>query len=365
MKLVCPRAELTKAVSLAASAVSTKSSLPVLNNLLFEVDKNGLVVTGTDLEIGLRCRVKVEVIEPGAITIPAKKMTEILRELEEGEVELSSDGNKAELKADKNTFRLPGIAAEDYPNFPSYRKEKSVTLPVATLLAMIRKTSFSVSVDETRYVLQGALLQVAGKKARMVSTDGHRLSFVEKEAEKSSEDMQAVVPSKALAELAKVLEGSDGSVTVYFTDNQLFVELGEVTLFSRLIDGQFPNYEQVIPKKNELSFTAETEALAKAAKRVAVMAQDKGNSIKLSLKENSLEISAATPDLGEAQGELDVAYKGGAITMAFNARYLLDVLKSLESERVEVRMSTPLSPCLVGPEGGDGSSKYVIMPMRT
>lgn len=366
MKLVCSRAELSKAVSLAQSAVSTKSTLPVLNNLLLEAEKNTLIITGTDLELGLRCKTSVEVIEPGSVTLPGKKLSEILRELDEGEIEINvKEGTKAEIKSGKNVFKIVGIAAEDYPSFPSYKKEKSVSLAARSLLAMIRKTAFSVSVDETRYILQGALFQLSGKKARMVSTDGHRLSFIEHEMEASQEDVQAVVPSKALNELAKILEGDPATVTVYFTENQLFVELGDVTLFSRLIDGQFPNYEQVIPKKNELSFTAETETLIKVAKRIAVMAQDKGNSIKLSLKENSLEIASATPDLGEAHGEMDVAYKGSPLTVAFNAKYLMDVLKALDSPRVEVRMSTPLSPCLVLPEGGDGSNKYVVMPMRT
>jgi DNA polymerase-3 subunit beta len=366
MKLVCSKAELVRVVTLAQSAVSNKSTLPVLNNLLFEADKDGLTVTGTDLEMGLRCKAKVEVVQAGSCTLPAKKLSEIIRTLDDGDIELTvTDGTKAEIKAGKAKFRLVGVAAEDYPNFPGYRKEKNLTLPAKTLLTMIKKTSFSVSTDETRYILQGGLLLVDGKKAKMVTTDGHRLSYMETEMPADGQAaVQVVVPSKALNELAKVLDSSDEAVTVYFTDNQLFVEKGDLTLFSRLIDGQFPNYEQVIPKKNEHTLVAQTATLAKVVGRMALLATDKGNSVKFHMKDDQLNITASTPDQGESEESLDVDYQGPPMTVAYNARYFLDVLKVLDTERVEIKLSTPLSPSLVTPVGGDVASRYVVMPMR-
>jgi DNA polymerase-3 subunit beta len=259
---------------------------------------------------------------------------------------------------------LVGVPADDFPNFPGYRKEKSLTLPSKVLLDMIKRTSFSVSVDETRYILQGGLLQSDGKKARMVTTDGHRLSYIEHELAAGQEPAQAVIPSKALGELSRVLDNSDTPVTVYFTDNQIFVEMGDLTLFSRVLDGQFPNYDQVIPKKNEHTLIAEVAPLQAVVNRMSQLAADKGNSIKFHLKDDGLQVTAATADLGEGSESVDVDFSGTPMTVAFNAKYLSDVLKSLGTERLEMKLSTPLSPTLITPVGGDSGARYVVMPMR-
>lgn len=366
MKIVCPKAELSRVINLAQSAASTKNVLPVLTNLLLEADKDSLTVTGTDLELGLRLKLKVEVAEQGTATLPAKKLAEIMKSFDDGDVEISvKDGNKGLIKSGRAEIRLVGVPADDYPNFPGYRKEKSLTLPSKVLHDMIKRTIFSVSQDETRYILQGGLLQSDGKKARLVTTDGHRLSYVEHElATAGQEPVSAVVPAKALGELSRVLESTDTPVTVYFTDNQIFVEMGDLTLFSRLLDGQFPNYDQVIPKKNEHSFVAEVAPLQSVVSRMSLMAADKGNSIKFHLKDDGLQVTAATADLGEGSESLDAEFSGAPMTVAFNARYLLDVLRVLGTERMEMKLSTPLSPTLITPIGGDNAARYVVMPMR-
>lgn len=366
MKIVCNKAELSKAIGLAQSALSNKSTLPVLGNLLFEATDNAVVITGTDLEIGLKVKATVEVIQPGAVTIPAKKLSDIVRECPDSDIEITvNDGTKIEFKCGKYKSHIMGINAEDFPNLPAQKKDKSVQVEDKVLLRMIKKTAFSVSNEETRYVLNGALFQVEGTKARMVSTDGHRLSYIEKELSKSMDNISAVVPTKALAELVKILDGGDEQVTVYFTDNHLFVEKNSTMLVSRLIDGQFPNYEQVIPKKGDLIFKASREELTQATKRVALMASDRANSIRFSLKEGSLSIHSNTPDVGEAEEEMDVEYSGADIAIAFNARYVVDALKAVETEKVEFRLSTPLSPGLIVPVEENPDSKYVVMPMRT
>lgn len=366
MRLVCNKIELSKAIGMAQSAVSNKSTLPVLGNLLFEADKNSVTVTGTDLEIGLKCKANVEVIEAGSVTIPAKKLLDIVRECPDAEIEINvKEGNKIEIKCGKSKFHIVGISPEDFPTLPVQKREKSVELEDKILLRMIKKTVFSVSSEETRYVLNGALFQVEGKKVRMVSTDGHRLSFIEKEISKSTENFSAIVPTKALNELMKILDGSDEHVTVFFTENHLFVEKNSTMLVSRLIDGQFPNYEQVIPKKADLGFKANRDELAQATKRVALMASDRANSIKFSLKEGNLSIHSNTPDVGEAEEDMDVEYKGSDMSIAFNAKYVLDAIKAVETEKVEFRLSTPLSPGLVLPVEENADSKFVVMPMRT
>jgi len=365
MKIVCSKAELNRVISLAQSAASTKNVLPVLTNLLFEAGDDGLTVTGTDLEIGLRVKLKVEVAQKGSATLPAKKLAEIVRSLEDGDVEITvKDGTKGEIKGGRANIRLVGVPAEDFPNFPGYRKEKSLTLSAKVLGDMIKRTGFSVSQDETRYILQGGLLLSNGKTARMVTTDGHRLSTMEQPLSAGQESVQAVIPSKALGELSRVLPGDDTAVTAYFADNHIFFELGELTLFSRLLDGQFPNYEQVIPKKNEHTLIAEVAPLQAVVNRMSLLAGDKGNSIKFHLGEDGLKVTAATADLGEGDESLDVDYSGAAMTVAFNAKYLMDVLKNLGTERLEMKLSTPLSPTLITPVGTENGARYVVMPMR-
>jgi DNA polymerase III subunit beta len=365
MKIVCSRAELNRVISLAQSAASTKNVLPVLTNLLFEAGEDGLTVTGTDLEIGLRVKVKVEVVQKGSATLPAKKLAEIIRSLEDGDVEIAvTDGAKGKIKCGRANIHLVGVPAEDFPNFPGYNKDKSLTLNAKVLADMIKRTAFSVSQDETRYILQGGLLLSDGKKARMVTTDGHRLSYIEQPLAGGQEGVQAVIPSKALAELGRVLPSDDTPVTAYFADNHIFFELGELTLYSRLLDGQFPNYEQVIPKKNEHTLVAEVAPLLAVVNRMSLLAADKGNSIKFHLGDDGLKVTAATADLGEGDESVDVDYSGAAMTVAFNAKYLMDVLKSLGTERLEMKLSTPLSPTLITPVGTDTGARYVVMPMR-
>ncbi len=365
MKIVSTKADLSRVIALALGAVSTKNVMPVLTNLLIEARDHSLTVTGTDLELGVRAKISAEVVQPGSTALPAKKLSELVRTFEEGDVELSvKDGVKAEIRSGRATIKLTGAQPEDYPAFPTLRKERSIKIPSETLLAMIRRCAFSVSQDETRYILQGALLQGDPTKIRMVTTDGHRLSMVEKDATAGQEAVSCVIPAKALQELTRILEPKEDAATLYVTENQLFVEWGDLAIFSRLLDGQFPNYDQVIPKKNEHKLVAETAPLIAVLNRMSPLAADKGNSVKFLVNEDGLQVSAATAEIGEASESVDVDYSGPSMTLAFNARYLLEALKALGSERVEIRLNTALSPALLTPLGSDDGGRYVIMPMR-
>jgi DNA polymerase-3 subunit beta len=364
MKIVCQKSTLSSAVNLAQSVVSSKSTLPILNNLLFETQQDAVKILGTDLEISLRCQAAAEVVKPGSITIPAKMLSDILREVAEGEVELAVEGTKVKIKSGRSNFMVMGLNREDFPSLPEVKKEKGVQIKEKDFLEMIRKVIFSVSNDETRRVLNGALFSVQGKEATMVSTDGHRLSLAKKPLAGEHEKSSAILPTKSLTELSKILEDSEETATITFSDNHLFFEKGSTLLVSRLIDGQFPNFEQVIPKKQDATFLAETDSLLKATRRVALMASDKSNSVKFTLGKDLLTIASNTPDLGEAEEQLEVAYQGSPMTVAYNARYVLDVLKSMESPKTEFRLTTPLNPGLVVPQDGKGDLEYVIMPMR-
>jgi DNA polymerase-3 subunit beta len=364
MKIVCQKDVLAKAVGLAQSAVSSKTTLAILSNLLFDAAKEGLTILGTDLEIGLKVKVEAEVVKPGSITIPAKKLSEIIRECPEGEIELTVDGGtRVQVKAGKAVFKIAGIGVEEYPKVASPKEGKAAEIESGALLEMIQKVIVSVSSDDTRHILNGALMAMEGNELRMVSTDSHRLSLVKRSSEKKLDKASAIIPLKALTELQKILDASKDMVRVQFSDNQAFFEKGSTILVSRLIDGTYPNYEQVIPKKNDKTVEADADALLKAVRRVSTMASDKSNSIKLSLKKNGLVITANTPDLGEAEEEIEVAYDGEEMTLAYNARYLLDSLKVMAGPKVEIRLSTPLNPALLVPGGNDGYL-YVVMPMR-
>jgi DNA polymerase-3 subunit beta len=365
MKIVCQKDVLSKAVSLAQSAVSNKSTLPILGNLLFEVSKDGVDILGTDLEIGLKVRVEAEIVNPGFVTIPAKKLSEIIRECPDGEIEISSDANhRVLIQSGKTSFKIVGLAKDEYPNLPILKEDKGINIPSIALLEMIHKAAISVSNDDTRHILNGALFQIEGNEARMISTDSHRLTYVKRVLEEKHAKHQAIVPHKAMAELQKILDSSSDPVKVNFSDNQIFFEKGSVMLVSRVIDGTYPNYDQVIPKKNDQIMTTDTDSLLKAVRRVGILASEKSSPVKMTLKGPSLTIQSNTPDLGEAEEELEVAYSGNDMTVAYNARYLQDCLKVMGSAKVEVRLSSPLNPALLVPEGGDGSYLYVVMPMR-
>lgn len=365
MKIVCTKADLSQAIGLTLNAVSSKSTLPVLGNLLFEVSGKEVQITGTDLEIGLRTKMAAEILKEGSITIPAKKISDLVRECPDQDIEITLGENEdIKIRYGKGRYSIKGLKAEDFPSLPEAKDGSSLEISEQDLLEMIKKVSFSVSTDETRYVLNGALLMAEGNKVLMVSTDGHRLSKTSKSLEKSQEKVNVVLPTKALVEIQRVLVGGENKVTVHLSNNHLFLEKGPNILVTRLIDGQFPNYEQVIPKNTDKVMTAVTEELAKVVRRVSLMASDKSKSVKFSLSKNKLTVSSQTPDVGEAEEEMDVEYDGEALAIAFNGAYVSEALKVLASEKAELKLSSSLSPGLLTAAGG-GESEYVIMPMRT
>ncbi len=365
MKIVCQKAVLSKAVGLAQNAVSGKSTLPILGNLLFETTKEGIDILGTDLEIGLKCKAEVEVVKQGSITIPAKKLSDLIRASADQEIELSVEGGtKVNFKCGKFNSSIMGLSKEDFPNLPEVKNEKVVEIKDNDLMEMIKKVVFSVSNDETRRILNGALLSVDGKEVKMVSTDGHRLSFIRKEIDGGKEKHSVILPTKALNEILKILDGGEEKVQLSFSEGHLFVHKGSTVLVTRLIEGQFPNYDQVIPKKHETSFVADTDALHKATYRVSLLASDRSSSVRYSLKKDSLVISSTTPDVGEAEEELEVGYSGPEMTIAYNPKFLIDAFKALDAPKLEMLLSSPLNPGVIVGHEGRRDYQCVVMPMR-
>ncbi len=371
MKVVLTRADLLKGISTVQSAVAAKNTMPILANVLLEARDKKLEFVATDLDMGIRCSVQAEVVDKGSITINAKKLSDIVRELPEASVDLEIDDNhKMILVCQKSNFKINGLPKDDFPILPEVKKDKVFKVNGSLLQEMIRKTIFAVSTDETRYVLNGVYFQVEGGKLRMVATDGHRLAFIQKKLEgKVDEKCSVIIPTKALNELTKVIsdvgKGKEDEVIVEIvaTDNQIKFVIDGVEIISRLIEGQFPNYEQVIPKESDKKVEASTAELASATRRVAILTSEKSNSIRYQVKNGKLTISSKTPDMGEAKEEMDVNYKGEEIAIAYNAKYVLDVLKNVGADLVNIELTQPLSPGILRPKG-DADYLCVIMPMR-
>ncbi len=371
MKVVLTRGDLLKGISTVQSAVASKNTMPILANVLLEAREKKLELVATDLDMGIRCSVQAEVVDKGSITINAKKLSDIVRELPEASVDLEiDDSHKMVLICQKSSFKIHGLPKDDFPILPEVKKDKVFRVKGSLIQEMIHKSIFAVSTDETRYVLNGVYFQAEGGKLRMVATDGHRLAFIQKKLEgKTEEKCSVIIPTKTLNELSKAVsdvgKGKEDEITVEITatDNQIKFVVDGVEIVSRLIEGQFPNYEQVIPKESDKKLEASTADLSAATRRVAILTSEKSNSIRYQVKGNKLTISSKTPDMGEAKEEMDVNYKGEEISIAYNAKYVLDVLKNVGTEAVNIELTQPLSPGIIRPKG-DSDYLCVIMPMR-
>src|SRR5258708_742648 len=274
------------------------------------------------------------------------------------------------LVCQKSSFKIHGLPKDDFPILPEVKKDKVFKVKGSLIQEMIRNTIFGVSTDETRYVLNGVFFQVEGGKLRMVATDGHRLAFIQKKLEGKTDDKSSIIiPTKALNELSKIIsdvaKGKEDElvVEVVATDNQIKFIVEGVEIISRLIEGQFPNYEQVIPKESDKKVEASTSELASATRRVKILTSEKSNSIRYQIKPGNLTISSKTQDMGEAKEEMDVTYKGEEISIAYNAKYVLDGLKNIGTDTVSIELTQALSPGLLSPKG-DTDYLCVIMPMR-
>jgi len=365
MNFVCKRADLIHGVQTVINAVSNRNTLPILANILFESEKDGLILSATDLEVSIKCQIPADIVSSGSVTIPAKRLSEIVRELPDQDITVAVGSNSLiTLTCGKSMFKLNGLPKDDYPVLPKVKTDKGFFMPQKALQTMIRKTIFSVSTDETRYVLNGVLFVVDSTNIRLVSTDGHRLSLIERTLEKeANQKINQIVPAKALQELNKILE-EESEVNIQLNDNQIIFSTPQVILMSRLIDGQFPNYDQVIPKQSDKTLLCSTEALLAATRRVSLMASDKSNSVKYTISKDKLMITAITPEVGEAQEEMEMAYDGENITVAFNAKYVLDVLKNIASNECQVELTTSLNPGVFRPKESEEKYMCVVMPMR-
>jgi DNA polymerase-3 subunit beta len=361
------REDLLAALYWTQSIVERRNTMPILANALIEAGNGTIQVTATDLEIGVRKIVEGQVTDDGQVTLNARKLYEIVREAPEEWIQLKEVGSGwVEIRSGKSVFRMVGMDAKEFPQFPSFEGEKLIPFPAKILREMIEKTLFSVSLDETRYTLNGVFAEeVEGGKLRMVSTDGHRLSFIERAIGPVKLGRGVILPRKGLAELRKLLEDSeDGEVAIAFKDNLGLVRKDALELFMRLIEGEFPDYRKVIPASNPSEIRVDQKELFQALKRVSILSSERYRGVKLELTQKKMAISTSNPDLGEALEEIEVDYSGKSLSIGFNARYIMDVLAVLGEEgEVKIKMRDEVSPGVIQKEG-DEDHLYVIMPMR-
>jgi DNA polymerase-3 subunit beta len=370
MRIKCNKRVLYESLQNVARCVSGRSTLPILSNLLLEARKGNLRIVATDLEIGMESEIPAEVEEEGAITVPAKMLSEVVGSLPEGTIEFSTDDHQTMLlSCGRSRYNLRGLPAEEYPALPRVEKSTSFSLGQAKLKQLIKKAVFAASLDETRAILTGGLLTYDGEKARLAATDTYRLAVNAVEADekraKPAQEVSAIVPARALQQLERLLEASEegAPVQVSLGEAQVVFTLPQLLLQSRLIEGQFPNFEKVIPAESEKKLGAKREDLLQAVRRAAIVARAEANKLVFKVEGGSLQIRAESSDLGDALEELPVELEGAGLEMAFNAEYLIDALGAMESDTVSLELSGPLNPALLkGSE--DPGFLCIIMPMQ-
>lgn len=366
--------EFLKGLSLMQGITGRKTTLPILSHILLELEKDSLLLTGTDLETGIREELTAKVHQTGKASVSAKKIYEIIRELPDEAIHIQKKENHwITLQCGKSIFNLAGLDPDEFPSLPTYQDENFSQIPNRLLVEMIEKTVFAASNEESRYHLNGIFFlqssQGGKEKLRMVATDGHRLSLIEREGETvRGIEKGIIIPKKGILEIKKIMGDRDGEevVEIYFDQNHGFLRMGKSLMVIRLIDGEFPEYEQVIPKGNDKKLVMEKEKVYGCLRRVSTMASERVEGIKISLKKDSLEFSSYNQDFGDAKEELGVKYEGPPLEIGFNARYLMDILNVMDTDELIMELKDGGSPGMIKPLSSKETPDQlcIIMPMR-
>ncbi len=374
MKFSIAKSEFQRGLGRIQSIVERRNTMPILANALLAVSGKGkegsLEIAATDLEVGIRSSHPCEVAKPGSLTVSARKLHEIVRELPDEKIHLEASSNAyLTLRCARAEFTLAGTTAEEYPSLPQFAPQSLATVPAAIVSEMINRTMYAASTDETRYNLNGVYVERIPDtgKLRMVATDGHRLAYVDRplgDGFASLSEQGVIIPRKGLAELKRLVDEEDADeVELGFEGNNGLARKGGVTLTMRLIEGEFPNYRQVIPSERGQQLVLATEVFVHALRRVALLSAERSRAVKLELSEGQLRLSSSNPDLGDAREELDVDYSGETTSIAFNARYLIDAVAATSSKEVRFGFRDALSPAELSPTD-DADALAVVMPMR-
>ena len=368
MRFTITRQNLHQGLSAVSASLPPKTTLPVLSNILIETVDNGVRFSGTDLDVAVRIQVAVDIGEEGGMTAPGKKLWQITRELPEEPVEISTRGEQIELRCGRSHFKLNGLPTSDFPALPDISFNDGWSASGRALLSLIRHTTFAVSTEESRPVLNGVLWELRDQEMRMVATNGHRLARMTIPAGPSLQTTtQLIVPPAALQHVQRLF-GDEDTVQVARSDNHLGFSAGGTEVYTRLVDGTYPNYEQVIPKDNNRFAVVARKEFESAVKRVAAIASEQTHRIRMKFEDGQVELSVLTPDLGEAHDELEVSYEGEDIEIGFNANYLLEVLRYVGTDEIRLGFTAPERAATIEPVSDDTEEARdylcLVMPLR-
>ena len=367
MKLTIGQEEFITGLQAVQNVVSTRTTLPILSNVLLNAVGDRLTLTATDLDVTISKTVEAKVEIDGSFTMPVKKLLSIAREVGGNQIEMDVSKNQCSIKSGSSAYRVNGLPAEEFPPIPNFSGQTTIQMPQDTVKTMLRRTSFAVSTDENRYVLNGLYLSFKENKLTMVATDGRRLALAEEDVElKDDNPLEVIVPTKAIQELSRSL-GDKGDVEIQITENQVSFGLKEndgtgSLIVSKLVEGAYPNYKQVIPAESKHRVTLDKEELFHALRRAEIMTSEKANSVKLTFSENNLTFTANSPEVGESRETMAIKYEGEETSISFNPQFFIDPLKALEEDEVHFEFTDQLSPGVVKVKH---PFLYVIMPMRT
>ena len=366
MQFTIGQSEFIEALSAVANIVPARTPLPIIGNLLLAAENDELALSATDLDLSVTIRARAKVETGGRVTLPARKLSDMIRALPPSPVRVRGQAEHVTVDCESSQFRVHGLPAEDFPTFPSLGFEDGLRVPAGTIERLATHTSFAASSEDTRPILNGVLWEILDERMQMVATNGHRLARygvpAPGGAKKPSRDV--IVPPKALAQIGRIF-APDDELSVAMDEKQIGFRGERGVVYSRLIEGPYPNYEQVIPKDNDKRLRADKERLSAALRRMAVMASDQTHRVRLSLKDDALKLFVSTPDVGEGSEEMTVSYEGDPIDIGFNANYLLEVLRFVDADEVEISLKAPERAALVRPAGEDGEQYLcLVMPLR-
>ncbi len=360
MKLLIDRGAFMKVLQRMQGIVEKRNTMPILANVLLEASENKVNILATDLEVFIRDSAPASVAEGGSVTVNARKIYEIVKELPDDIVDISTKEEKTSIKGGKARFSILGLPARDFPVFPAIDEKGLAPVDNDVLKELIDKTSFAVSTDETRYNINGFYLEKDGPLLRMVATDGHRLAFIEKNDAGGMMPGHVLLPRKGVMEIRRLLD-EEGSFFLGVTQKNAIMKKDDTVISLRLLEGEFPDYRKVMPKEHDKSVVIDRAGLLSSLKRVSILSSEKIKGVKFSFSGKSLTVSSSSPDIGDASEELDAEYGGETLDIAFNARYFMDVLEAIDEEKVRIELKDSLNPGIIKPSQ---DYTYIIMPMR-
>ncbi|AIY82355.1 DNA polymerase III subunit beta [Clostridium baratii] len=363
MIFICEKQKLQEGISIVQKAITGKSTMSVLEGIYINANKEGLTLIGSDMDVSIETKVEADVINEGSIVIDAKIFGEIIRKLPNSDIKIETlENDTVQITCEKSVFNVVYMNADEFPELPQINQDMKVEVPQNILKNMIKGTSFAIAQDETRPILQGVLFEVKDKTLNLVALDGYRLA-IRSEYLDSEIDIEKVIPGKTLNEVSKILEDTNDIVEINFTNNHILFNLNKTRIISRLLEGKYVNYKSLLPQEHKLTVTVKKQDLQNGIERASLMAKDGNNNlIKLDIQDEAVIITSNS-QLGKVREEVLINLQGDKIQIAFNSRYLIDVLKNFEEEEVILEMTSSVSPCIIKAKEAD-NYKYLVLPVR-